>query len=403
MAKRNKNGDIKVKHSKTKSTVSVNVAGEKVKIDVSAKTRRTIIIIIAVLLISFAILCWVCPDILVSIRKFIYGEDNKSFITQINPDGSVEVSEMKDLKVHFVDVGQGDAIILELPDGKNMIIDSADSSGSKALIDYIDNVLKIKTFDIALITHADADHISGFKKVFENYDVKKVYRPYVLSTNEFSSNFDETYNLGSIKQKSVTYYNVLKAISEETYIENDETKSCEWAFFNRNSDFANKIICNGEDFVYTFDFLTPTSEISDISYKDPNDYSPIMLFEYCGYKIMFTGDAEAENEKEFVKAYAEDGEYLDVDLLKVSHHGSNTSTTVDFLNVIKPEYSVISVGTGNIYHHPTRGCLDRLIDANSIIYRTDTNGNIVLTVDCMGHATIDMDNHDCSLNNILVG
>ena len=281
----------------------------------------------------------------------------------------------EDFKIHFVDVGQGDGIVIELPDGKNMLVDAGKKANVAKLTDYIDS-LGINTFDYLIATHQDEDHIGGMKTIFDKYQVNYVFRPHVLSTYSSASELPENFNQGSSRSscvcKTQTYYTFLKCIIDE---------GSQWSFFNKDSDITFEYTSEGTEYKCSFDFLTPTAEVEEIAYaNNANNYSPIIRIEYCDYKVLLTGDAEAETEKEFVDFYTQNKGYLDVDLLKVGHHGSATSSSQDFLSLIKPEISVISCGVGNTYGHPTQAALERLLGIGSSIYRTDVQGTVILTV-----------------------
>ncbi|MBP5372825.1 MAG: hypothetical protein J6Y44_01390, partial [Clostridia bacterium] len=226
-------------------------------------------------------------------------------------------------------------------------------------------------------THPHEDHIGGMPKIFEKYQVDYVFRPYVYSTYSQASNLPEGFNQGSTRSSyscnSKIYYTFLQCIVDE---------GSGWSFFNKDSDISFVVKDDAlVEYTLSFDFLTPTADVADISYKSKlNNYSPIIKVSYGGFDILLTGDAEKEAEKELCDYYT-DLNYLDVDLLKVGHHGSDTSSTEDFLLAVKPEISVISCGVGNSYHHPIASTLNGLVTVGSTIYRTDVQGNIILTVD----------------------
>ena len=352
------------------------------------KFKRIISTVIVLIIIAIALACYLYPPF----YEFLLGLFDKEKEPEFRHEGGITyvTGEMPDLKIHFVDVGQGDCILIELPDGKNVIIDSGENKYDD-LKDYIDDKTSIKSFDYAIATHADSDHIGNFDKVLEDYEVKMIYRPYVYysgTTGNFSSEFNQ--GATAYKQSSNTYRDFLKGVLNETYTENGETKSASWEFFTHESDFSGKISHNDIIYEYYFDFLTPRVEnYSDISYKNANDYSPIIKFSYQDVDVLLTGDAEGgdegDAEDDFVAAYKALEEYdLDVEILKVSHHGSRSSTAQDLLDLVKPEYAVIQCGVGNSYKHPHKETLDRLFDLNCIMYRNDLHGDVILKINKIG-------------------
>lgn len=354
------------------------------KIKRTNKVKMAISTAIVVLVILFVIACYFYPPL----YELVLGAFKPKPDVEFRVDGDttyIENGEMPDLKVHFIDVGQADSIIIELPDGKNVIID-AGVNRYDDLSSYIKENTSVKTFDYAIATHADSDHIGNFDKILEEFEVKKIFRPHVLYTGTKYS-FSTDFNKGAGKpQSSNAYGEFLTAVNTETYTQNGATKQAEWEFFTHESDFAGKISYNGKIYEYYFDFLTPrVDSFTQISYENANDYSPIIKFTYEEVDVLFTGDAEGgtegDAEDEFVETYKNLSGYdLDVEILKVGHHGSRTSTTQEFLNLVKPEYAVIQCGEDNSYKHPHQSTLDRLLNLGCMIYRTDKHGDVVLTI-----------------------
>lgn len=280
-------------------------------------------------------------------------------------------------KVHFVDVGQGDCMIIELPDGKIMTIDAGDrSSEVETTIEEYIQKLNLTQIDYLLATHQDADHIGNMDAFFDNTIVKHVYRPSVLYTGtKDTSSWPTGFNVGKTNAQggkvstTATYHSFLNMLLAES--------GCTWEFFNKDTLIQGSVFVNETNKDYYFDFLTPMANVTDIAYSDANDYSPIVLFNYCGVDILFTGDAEAEVMQEYLTNYSNT---YDIDVLKVGHHGSLTSTSDAYIKALKPEYCVIQVGLGNSYNHPRQEIIDILHNNNSLIYRNDTNGDIVLTI-----------------------
>lgn len=304
-----------------------------------------------------------------------------------------EVDNVRDLKVYFIDIGQGDCIFIELPDGKNMLIDTGEKrNAGKAKIDkYLRDEKGNKvTIDYCVATHPDSDHIGLMPYVYEQYDVLKSYRPYVYSENKSASALPYELNKGiKIKNSSNIYYD---------YITNVNAKQTYWEFFKDDSDFSNGFTGkDGEIYEYTVNFVMPYADnLNDYQYfTTPNDFSAVIMLEYADRKILFTGDIEYETgkkgaEQSFIREFStSNSAMVDCDVLKVAHHGSDSSTSPEFLSLVKPEYSVISCGLSNKHRHPLKSTLDNLVNCGSEIYRTDLQGTIILTIDSKGIMTFE--------------
>ncbi len=304
-----------------------------------------------------------------------------------------EVDSVRDLKVYFIDIGQGDCIFIELPDGKNMLIDTGEKrNAGKAKIDkYLRDEKGNKvTIDYCVATHPDSDHIGLMPYVYEQYDVLKSYRPYVYSENKSASALPYELNKGiKIKNSSNIYYDYITNVNaEQTY----------WEFFKDDSDFSNGFTGkDGEIYEYTVNFVMPYADnLNDYQYfTTPNDFSAVIMLEYADRKILFTGDIEYETgkkgaEQSFIREFSTSNPAMvDCDVLKVAHHGSDSSTSPEFLSLVKPEYSVISCGLSNKHRHPLKSTLDNLVKCGSEIYRTDLQGTIILTIDSKGKITLE--------------
>jgi competence protein ComEC len=244
--------------------------------------------------------------------------------------------------VTVIDVGQGDSILIHI-NNNNILIDTGgkvsynnelwrkkDSSGvtEYTTIPLLKS-LGIRELDYLLITHGDYDHMGEAKSLIKDFKVSNVI-----------------FNCGS--------YNELENdLIKELTIKNIKYYSC------INSLNIDK---------YKLDFL------NTMDYDNENDNSSVIYFDYNSYKFLFMGDAGCEKEKDILDKY----NLRDIDFLKVGHHGSNTSTSKEFIDIIKPKYSVISVGLNNRYNHPKEEVLDIL--KNTKIYRTDFNGSIEISL-----------------------
>ena len=260
-----------------------------------------------------------------------------------------------DLTVHFVDIGQGDCILVDLPDDKIMIVDCGSSANQNKLEIYLNKFFedKEKIVDYFVITHADEDHYGNGSYIFENYEVKNFYRPSVCTPNETSWE-------GATINDDIGY----KKLIDES-LKNEI--GCQMFFNNASDDFLNQ-----SEIDYNVRCFSPLEE----NYQNSNDYSAVLQIEYCGRKILLTGDAETNTEEKLINIY---GEELKSDIIKVAHHGSQTSSSINFLREVSPLYAVISVEKGNMYNLPNEEIVARVkaFVGEENIYRTDEMGNVV--------------------------
>jgi len=236
--------------------------------------------------------------------------------------------------VHFIDVGQGDCILVQVND-YNMLIDSGSFEANRKVKEYLEG-LNINTIDYLIATHPHEDHIGNMSYIINNYNVLSFYSPKAINNSSSFEKLIDALNINKLKA------NVIKA--------------------NLNS------INLGEN--TKVEFFSPTLDY----YENLNNYSPIMKITYKNTSFLFTGDAEELLEKEVIS----NNYNLKSDVLKVGHHGSSTSTSKDFYEKVNPSISVITVGI-NSYGHPTSKTLNQI--KNSKIHRTDEDGNIVIISD----------------------
>lgn len=257
------------------------------------------------------------------------------FQCSINTKENNIQSNKNTLQVHFIDVGQGDSILIQV-NNKNLLIDSGPNKSEDKLKKYLKK-LNISKFDYIIATHPHEDHIGNMSYIINNFDVLNFYAPKVENSTKAFETMVESLIRKDLKIK------VLKA----------NIKSI---------DLGKNIVV---------DVFSPLSN----SYEDLNNYSPIVKISYGNTSFLFTGDAEELSENEVLNA----GFDLKCDVLKIGHHGSSSSTSEKFLKASNPSIAVISVGEDNTYGHPTDTVLSRLKETK--IYRTDINGNIVITSD----------------------
>ena len=235
--------------------------------------------------------------------------------------------------VEFIDVGQGDCALVQC-DGHYMMIDGGPSKASSTVYTILKNK-GIKTIDLMIATHPDEDHIGGLSGALNYSNVDMVLSPVTThDTKTFNS-------LSKYVTKQGRTFTVPKV--GDSY-----------------SLGSSKI-----------DIIGPI-----YSSADTNNQSIVVKVTYGANSFIFTGDAEEDEENSIVRKYKD----LSCDVLKVGHHGSNSSTSKAWLNATKPTYAVISVGQ-NSYGHPTQNTIDKLTKAGAIIYRTDLQGDITFTSD----------------------
>ena len=254
-----------------------------------------------------------------------------------------------DVQVYGIYVGQGDSSLVILPDKTSILIDTGTETYAENLCYQVEAILKAngkEEIDYLIITHANSDHYGGVTEVLRRFKVNNIFRPKIAVPTEFSSYVVST---------DADYIEAIEACLNE---------DC-------NMFFVTPSTINLNPGVLTF--WTPTED----EYYDSNDYSPIMTIESAGKTLMFTGDATSQGEEEFLEV-AESIDF-EVDILKVAHHGSATSTSESFLEKVNPKYALICAGFDNSYNFPTQEVVTRLMNAGvRAIYNTNDLGTIGL-------------------------
>jgi competence protein ComEC len=240
-----------------------------------------------------------------------------------------------EMKVHFIAVGQGDSIFVELPDGLTMLVDAGPSKASSTVTSYIGN-LGYDRIDFLVATHPHEDHIGGIPAVLAGFDIGEIWAPRVNHTTKTYENF-----LDAIRVKGM---NIQTATAGKKLI--------------TESNLSIEII----------------SPPASATYTDLNDWSAILKIDYGDDTFLLAGDASKSTIASAVSSH--------VDVLKVAHHGSKTGTDYSLMQRISPTFSVITVGSGNQYGHPAQSTLSAL--ASTKVYRTDVQGTIIATSD--GHS-----------------
>lgn len=246
------------------------------------------------------------------------------------------------LKVVFLDVGQGDAIYIEAPNGKQIIIDGGPDA---TLLSSLSKVMPFadRSIDMIIATHPDMDHIGGFPLLLDNYKVKSIIENGNISTSQISSSLEEKI----IKKK------INKIIAQR----------------------GMHIILDDKKNIY-LDILFPDRDVSGF---ESNDASIVCKLVYGENSFLFTGDADLYTEN--LIEWNENEETLYSDVLKLGHHGSRTSSSILWLEKVAPEIAIISAGKNNKYGHPHKELLERLLNLNIPYLNTADVGNIIFKSD----------------------
>ena len=238
------------------------------------------------------------------------------------------------LKVHYLDVGQGDSIFIELPNNETMLIDAAESYQSENIINYLKN-LNYQKIDYVIGTHPHTDHIGGLKDIINTFEIGKIYMPKVVSTTK-------------------TYESLLMAIKDKN--------------LKINTAKAGTTIIDTD--TLKINILAPNNS----TYTELNNYSVVTKITYGTTKFLFMGDAEKLSENEIK-------ENVTADVIKIGHHGSNTSSSIDFIKKVNAKYGIISVGLNNKYNLPKEETITNWENSGTKIYLTSTNGTITAISD----------------------
>jgi len=278
-------------------------------------------------------------------KNFIYFV--LSFLFLLNILAWLVVYDLKNpqlLEVNFFDVGQGDAIFIETSKRHQILIDGGPSS---AILEKLGKEMSFldRTIDLIILTHPEKDHLAGLIEVLKKYRVENILWTGVI-------------------RHTPTFEEWQKLIEEE----------------RARGDAQIKIAKSGQKITspgLVMKILYPPESLEGKEFADSNDTSIVAKLVFGGNSFLFTGDAYKSVERELVK----EGIDIDSDILKVSHHGSKTSSSEDFIKAVSPETAVISVSKGNIYGHPHQEVLEILQKYGITILRTDLDGDIKIISD----------------------
>lgn len=258
----------------------------------------------------------------------------------IHPTGTVEMV--------FLDIGQGDATLITFPNEQQMLVDCAIDA---RILESLGNHLPYydKHIDYLVVSHPDKDHYGGCIDVLERFDIGTIVLSGFIKEQAFFQTFMESVDAEQAEVITIT-----------------EPQS--W-------DIAST----------TIEFLYPDQPIAELEHipgtereNDANNSSIIFVLEFAGKRVLMPADAEAEIEEYLIEQYAE---YLDVDIYKAGHHGSSGSSMQALVDLMSPAHTIFSAGADNHYGHPSPRIIKRMQRAGSQIWRTDLNGDILVTLD----------------------
>lgn len=245
------------------------------------------------------------------------------------------------LSVHFLDVGQGDSILIQSPDGYDILIDGGPDA---RVLSELGKYMPFWDFkiDMVILTHPHSDHVGGLVDVLSTYDVDTV-----IMTGAVHTSGDYLKFLEMVRENNISV--MIPSIHESRAISDD----------------------------FSLEFLYPLENFSGKKVENLNNTSVVFRLRYGDTSFLFTGDAEKEVEAILVDKY----ENLQADVLKVGHHGSLTSSTELFLEKVKPKFAVISAGRDNKFGHPSSRILARFERIGARVFRTDLSGSVTLESD----------------------
>nr|WP_242873118.1 ComEC/Rec2 family competence protein [Clostridium magnum] len=251
-------------------------------------------------------------------------------------DSSKDANNQHVMKVNYIDVGQGDSILVQV-NGKNLLIDAGPNSSTDKLISYL-NKQNIKKLDFVVATHPHEDHIGAMDTIINKYNIGEFYAPKKTTTTK---TFESMVN--ALKSKNIKINAATAGVS---------------------LDLGKNVKC---------EMIAPNAP----NYEDLNNYSAVIKITYGNSKFLFMGDAESLSEKEILNKNHD----ISSDVLKLGHHGSSSSSSKAFLDKVSPKIAIISCGKNNDYGHPHKETSTEMKKRNIQVYRTDIDGSIVLISD----------------------
>ena len=276
------------------------------------------------------------------IKNAIYGYLTVTFLLFVLPSSAAE------LKIHFLDVGEGDSILIETPQGKTVLIDAGNLITGFKVAQYLKNK-NINRLDHFIFTHPDPDHIGGVFFVLQMAKAGKIY-----------DNGEDIAGIAQAQDLYRWYVGLVRKNENYSVLKEGDTISLDGVTF--------KVIWPYRPFIFS----------------DFNANSLVIMVEYKNFRCLLAGDLTIRGEKELLKK----GKNLDADILKVGHHGSDDASSQEFLEAVTPKIAIISVNEDNLRGYPSVEVLEKLKRLGSQLYRTDRYGNIVVNISEEGEITV---------------
>jgi|SRR5690625_13597 len=251
------------------------------------------------------------------------------------PPHRIHGEEQSLMHVHFIDVGQGDSILIQTPAKKTVLIDGGPPKAGQKIIDYLAN-LNINELDLIIATHPDIDHIGGLPDIMKSIKVNQI-----IDSGKFYT--------------TKTYFKYINQIKQNKIPIETATK--------------------GEHI-----HIDPSLQIKVLNTyehrKNNNQSSIVLKITYDEIDLLLMADVEKEQEEDLKKEYN-----LQADIVKIAHHGSRTSSSLEFLQEVDPKIALITYSKKNKYGHPVKRVIENLNDINAFIYSTAVFGNIIIRTD----------------------
>ncbi|MGJ9460175.1 ComEC/Rec2 family competence protein [Oceanobacillus sp. CF4.6] len=264
---------------------------------------------------------------------------NSCLLTFPNESYSGSTLEMQ---VHFIDVGQGDSILIQTPLNRIILIDGGPPESGEKIVSYLEK-LHINKIDLLIATHPDIDHIGGVPTVMDNIEVDKILDTGKLHPTKTFANY-----INQIREQKIP----VQIAEKNVPIEIDPLIKIDvWNAYER--------------------------------YKNNNKSSIVLKIAYRDVDFLFMSDVEQQQEKSFLKEYD-----VQAEIIKVAHHGSKTSSSLDFLKAVNPEVAILTYSKENDYGHPVNRVINNLYNVNAMIYSTAALGNVVINTDGMNYFVI---------------